>query len=76
MCRYGAFYLYCGLAGLGWCTFLLLLPETQGRSVLNILIWKSGKFPTMCTALCARSLEQMEEIFSGRLLVWPGARGR
>jgi len=44
--RCGAFYLYAGLALLGWVTFLLLLPETQGRS-----------------------LEQMEALFSGPLLV-------
>ena len=31
MCRYGAFYLYAGLALLGWVLFLLFLPETQGR---------------------------------------------
>ena len=33
--RCGAFYLYAGLALLGWVTFLLLLPETQGRQVPN-----------------------------------------
>lgn len=44
--RCGAFYLYAGLALLGWAVFFLLLPETQGRS-----------------------LEQMEALFSGPLLV-------
>eukprot|EP00092_Neocalanus_flemingeri_P039778 GFUD01043318.1.p1 GENE.GFUD01043318.1~~GFUD01043318.1.p1 ORF type:complete len:517 (+),score=77.81 GFUD01043318.1:119-1669(+) len=44
--RYGAFYLYCGLAVLGWVIFLLFLPETQGRT-----------------------LEQMESLFSGKVIV-------
>jgi len=44
--RCGAFYLYAGLALLGWATFFLILPETQGRS-----------------------LEQMEALFSGSLVV-------
>ena len=35
--RCGAFYLYAGLALLGWLTFLLLLPETQGRRVTTII---------------------------------------
>jgi len=44
--RYGAFYLYCGLAVIGWVVFLLFLPETRGRT-----------------------LEQIESLFSGKLIV-------
>ena len=43
--RCGAFYLYAGLALLGWATFFLILPETQGR-------WGSLTFHQNFTQTC------------------------
>ncbi|GAB6028142.1 hypothetical protein CHUAL_002355 [Chamberlinius hualienensis] len=34
--KYGAFYLYAGLAALGFLIFLLILPETRGKSLEEV----------------------------------------
>ena len=41
--RYGAFYLYCGLAVIGWVVFLLFLPETKVRTLEQFESLFSGK---------------------------------
>lgn len=40
--KHGAFYLYAGLAALGWVLLFLLLPETKGKSLEEIELLLDG----------------------------------